>query len=118
MTENASLPQSSGIAPNLASLLCYLCTWLTAIIFLVIEKQNKEVRFHAWQSLFFGLSAIVIFVALSILSWLPVVGILLSFLSPLIMLGYFILWVILLIKAYQGEHFKLPYLGDFAEKQN
>ncbi|MBL7684970.1 MAG: hypothetical protein JNK65_02915, partial [Deltaproteobacteria bacterium] len=49
----------SGLAPNVASLLCYVCSFVTGIIFLLIEKDNKDVRFHAWQAIFLGAGAFV-----------------------------------------------------------
>ena len=98
---------SIGIEPNIAGLLCYLGWWITAIIFLVLEKENKFVRFHAMQSLItFG----VLFVISLAFSWVFFIGFILWGLSV-------ILWVILMYKAYQGETYKLPVIGDIAEKQ-
>jgi uncharacterized membrane protein len=101
---------STNLEENIASLLCYVLLWVTGLIFYLIEKENKTVKFHAMQSLltFLPLSilaAIINFVPyLWILGW--VIGILI-----------FILWIILIIKAYQGEKFKVPIVGDIAEKQ-
>jgi len=96
--------------------LCYLFGWVTGIIFYLIEKDSF-VRFHAMQS-------ILTFGALSILdaivSFLESVGghALWSIFHPLnnlIGLITFILWIVLMVKAYQGERFKLPFVGDLAE---
>lgn len=96
----------TGLPRNTAAALSYVLGWLTGIIFLLIER-DKFVRFHAMQS-------IVTFGVLTILSFVPVIGWLLS---PLVMIVGFILWLVLIFKAYQGEEFKLPIVGEFAKKQ-
>jgi len=102
---------SMGLEPNVAGLLCYVLGWVTGIIFFVIEKESKFVRFHAMQSIVtFG----AITVASIVLSFIPFIGWVLGWL--LSVLG-FVLWIILMIKAYQGQRFKLPWAGNFAEKQ-
>jgi uncharacterized membrane protein len=101
---------STGMKPNIAALLSYLATFLTGIIFYLIEKENKFVRFHALQSIytFGGLLAIQI-----VLGFVPVIG---WSLIPIVSIIHLVLWVVLMIKAYQGELFKLPVVGDLAEK--
>ena len=102
---------SMGLAPNVAGLLCYVVGWVTGLIFFILEKENKFVRFHAMQSIVtFG----AITVASIVLSFIPFIGWILGWL--LSVLG-FVLWIILMIKAYQGQRFKLPWAGNFAEKQ-
>lgn len=96
---------------NLMAAATYLLGWVTGIIFLLIEKQNKFVRFNAMQSiiLFGGVhvtSFILVFIP--ILGWL--VGVVLWTTA-------FILWLVLMWKAFQGEMYKVPYVGDLAEKQ-
>ncbi len=122
MADAAGGSKGSGLAPNIASMLCYICMPLTSIIFLLIEKENKDVQFHAWQGTTFGVGYIVTIVAIEILS--AVLGAVLSFLGvivgllvPVLGLAAFILWIICLVKAYQGERWKIPYVGDFAEKK-
>ena len=115
---------STGIQANMAALLSYLAGWITGLIFFLIEKDNKFVRFHAMQS-------IVVFGAFSILG--IVISILASFFilihayfllplfglaSTLLWLFALVLWVVLMVKAYQGEKFKLPVAGDIAEKNS
>lgn len=107
----------SGLAPNIASLLCYLCGPIVAIIFLVIEKENRDVRFHAWQEIFLSIAMIIIFVVLSVLSMIPYIGFLFFILYILCGLGIFALWILLMIKAYQGERWQIPVIGEYAEKQ-
>lgn len=103
---------STGLKPNIAGLLCYLGVWITGIIFLVIEKKSHFVRFHAAQSL-------VVFGFISILNIL-LGGIFWhnwffsGFLNGLLGLLGFILWIVLMVKAYQGEMYKLPIAGDIA----
>jgi len=94
---------STGLDENVASLLCYLGGWITGLIFFLIEKDNKTVRFHAMQSL-------ITFGAVNVLIFIPLVGLIVGLVS-------LILWILLMIKAYQGEKFKLPLVGDIAEKQ-
>jgi uncharacterized membrane protein len=103
---------STGLEENIAGLLCYLLGWVTGLIFLLIEKDNKFVRFHAMQSIIvFGLYTIVIIV----LRFIPVIGWVLSGILGLIAL---ILWIVLMVKAAQGEKYKLPWAGDLAEKNS
>src|SRR3989338_1727510 len=100
----------TGVKPNIAALLAYLLGFVTGLIFLLIEKKNKFVRFHAMQSIVvFG----AVFVAQWVISLIPYLGILISGLLSL--LGV-VLWIVLMVKAYQGEMFKLPWAGDIAEK--
>ncbi|HEX4075988.1 MAG TPA: zinc-ribbon domain-containing protein [Candidatus Acidoferrales bacterium] len=117
----AVAPAQSQMAENVAGFLCYLLVWVTGIIFFLIDKR-PYVRFHAAQSIviFGGLSvlhfAIGIFVGASFFmgGWTG-----LSFgwmLLSLIDLVGFILWILLMIKAYQGERFRVPIAADLAEK--
>ncbi|MCM8823529.1 MAG: DUF4870 domain-containing protein [Candidatus Omnitrophica bacterium] len=101
---------STGINANLAALLSYLLGFITGIIFYVIEKENKFVRFHAMQSI---VVFAFLFLVSVVLGFIPFVG---GVINLLVSLASFILWIILMIKAYQGEHFKLPIAGDIAEK--
>jgi uncharacterized membrane protein len=103
---------STGLDPNIAGLLCYLLGLITGIVFLVIEKENRYVRFHAYQSLaVFG----ALFALSLIARLIPVVGPVVSVLLAPVGL---ILWILLMVKAYQGERFKLPLAGDWAEEQS
>jgi len=100
---------TTGLEPNIAGLLCYLGGWITGIVFLVIEQKNKFVRFHALQSIVtFG----ALTVASTMLSWIPFVG---GFFSAVIGVLAFILWILLMVKAYQGELYKVPVAGLVAE---
>jgi len=85
--------------------------FITGIVFLVLEKENKFVRFHAIQSL---ATFLPLFVISIVIGWIPFIGVIISIL--IIPLGL-ILWLLLMYKAYKGERFKLPVVGYFAEKQ-
>ena len=103
---------STGMQENVAGLLCYVLGWLSGLVFILIEKESKFVRFHALQSIYvFG----VLTVASIILGWIPVVGPMV--LNPIIGLISVVLWIILMVKAYQGTKFKLPWAGNIAERQ-
>jgi uncharacterized membrane protein len=116
------IPQATastgGMTDNVAGMLAYV-TIIPAIVFLVIEPYNKNrfVRFHSFQNLFFAVAWIVLWIALSIVAHIPILGWLTILIWPLIGLGGLILWIILLLKANQGQMWKLPVIGDMAEKQ-
>ena len=100
-----------GVTENLEALLCYALGWVSGLVFLLLEKDNAYVRFHALQALMtFG----VLHVASFVLMFIPFLGWLVAFLAGL--LGLF-LWVFMMIKAYKGEKYKLPIVGDFVEQQ-
>ncbi len=107
---------TTGLEPNVGGLLCYLLGWITGLIFVLLEKENGYIRFHAWQSIvtFGAISAL--FVLFSVFDWVPVLGVI--FLAFRIVVGIlaFVLWIVLMVKAYQGERYKLPVAGDLAEK--
>lgn len=109
---------NAGLADNVAGMLAYV-TIIPAIVFLLIEPYNRSrfVRFHAWQCIFFNIGWWILWIGLHIVAHFPVLGFLTILMWPLIGLGGFILWIILLIKANQGKMYKLPVIGDLAEKQ-
>ncbi len=111
MTEN-NVKTSTGLEQNTAAVLAYVFLFVGGLVFFLLEKENKYVRFHAMQS-------IVVFgaytVAAIILSVIPVIGWIFS-----VLLGAlaFILWIVCIVKASQGQMFKLPIAGDIAEKNS
>lgn len=114
----------AGLEENMASALCYLLTILTGVLFLVLEpySRNRTVRFHAFQAIFFGVGAIVTWVVVEIitiaLTPIPFLGFMLSLILHLgVGLGLFILWLMLMYKAYNRERWVLPVIGPLAEKQ-
>jgi uncharacterized membrane protein len=110
-------PQT-GLSDTAAGGLAYI-TIIPAIIFLIVAPYNKSpnVRFHSWQSIFLAIAWFVVYVALLVVGRIPFIGWFTFILSPLVGLGFFILWIIVLIKAFNGQRFKIPVIGDFAEKQ-
>jgi len=117
----SSTPTSTGLAPNAAGALAYLLGPITGIAFLVLEKENRFVRFHAAQSVAIGVIWIVISIALSILSGalflVPVLGWLIALLLSLVMgFGGFLLWLFLMWQAYQGREWHAPVAGTLAQR--
>ena len=108
--KKASANSDTGMESNVAGMLCYIGLWITGIIFLVIEKKDRFVRFHALQSIIvFGVLTVISIA----LSNIPFIG---GMLGALIGILIFILWIVLMIKAYQGEQYSLPVAGDIAAK--
>ncbi len=105
-----------GLDENIEGLLCYVLGWVTGLIFLLVEKDNKFIKFHAVQSIALSIAAFVIMAVFFVLAFIPYAGAVFGILSSLVSLGLFIVWVILLVKAAQGERFKLPVIGDMADK--
>jgi len=101
---------SLGLDENVEAIIAYAGIWVTGLIFLFIEKENNHVRFHAMQSLitFFSL-----FIASSLILVIPFIGVIIS--SIITFVGT-ILWFLLMYKAYNGEIYKLPFIGDLAEE--
>jgi uncharacterized membrane protein len=99
-----------GLEENVAGLLCYVLGWVSGVVFLIIEPKNKFVRYHAIQSIIvFG----VISIASAIFSPIPYAGVVIGTLLGILA---FILWIILMVKAYQGKKYKLAVSGNLAEK--
>jgi uncharacterized membrane protein len=110
--------QGSGMTDNVAGMLAYI-TIIPAIVFLLVAPYNKSkfVRFHSFQCIFLTVAWIALGVALSFIGAIPVLGWLTLLIWPIIGLGGLALWIILLIKANQGQMWKVPFVGDLAEKQ-
>jgi uncharacterized membrane protein len=117
-TGGTASAQVGGLAENVAGALAYV-TIIPAIIFLVLDPYNKNrfVRFHAFQSVFFHVAWIALWMVLGIFGHVPLFGWASLLLWPLVGLAGFILWLVLVVKAFQGQWFKLPVIGDMAEKQ-
>ncbi|HLN63793.1 MAG TPA: DUF4870 domain-containing protein [Symbiobacteriaceae bacterium] len=105
-------PTQTGLAPNIAGLLCYVFGWITGVVFYLIEK-DRFVRFHAVQSiiLFGGISILQL-----LLGWLPGYLSILALLIPVLWIVQIVAWILLMVKAYNNEMYKLPVIGDLAEK--
>jgi len=107
---------STGLTENVAGLLCYVAGWVSGLVFILIEKENKIVRFHAMQSIVAFGAITVLLIILTTLGLMPVIGILFDILSIFAWILSVVLWIVLMVKAYQGTNFKLPWAGDFAQK--
>ncbi len=109
--EGAAPHSNTGLDTKLAGLLCYAFGFVSGVVFLVVEQRDLEVRFHAYQStLVFGF----LFALSVVSSWVPGIGWLIG-----LLVGPFslILWILLMWKAFDGERFKLPVSGEWAEEQ-
>jgi uncharacterized membrane protein len=109
---------AQGMSDNVAGMLAYV-TIIPAIVFLVMEPYNKNrfIRFHSFQCLFFAAALIILHIGLSIFTVVPFLALITFPLHMLVSLGGFVLWIVLLLKANQGQMWKLPVIGDLAEKQ-
>ena len=96
---------STGLDENVAGFLCYLLGFITGIVFLIVEKESRFVKFHAKQ---FTITFLGLFVISLLIGWIPVIG-------TLILIFSLILWLILMIKALQGKRYSLPIVGKMAE---
>jgi uncharacterized membrane protein len=100
-----------GISENIAAVLCYVVGWISGIIFLVLEKENTFVRFHALQSV---VTFLTLFVVSMVAGFIPVIGLAVSLIMGPISV---VLWLFLMYEAYQGERYKLPWIGEWVEQQ-
>ncbi len=115
---------STGLNPRLEALLSYLFGWVSGLVFFVIERKNKYVRFHAIQSfLYFGSLAIVLGILKlvgGILGSIFLIGFVLGFIFniAIFLVGFvvFVSWVYLMVQAYRGKKTKIPFFGDYAER--
>lgn len=122
MGQSPQAPSSSGgLEPNVAALLGYLF-WPLAIVWLVLDpyKNDRFIKFHAVQALGMVVAMIALSIGLTVLSIiLGMIGIgaLAALLWPVLWLAMLVIWVLLMVKAYQKQMWKLPVIGGFAEKQ-
>ena len=120
-------PAAAGTAmsSNVAGLLCYILGFITGIIFLVIEpyKNDRFVRFHAFQSIFFNVALIVFWIAYTIVATilgfvsLGILAAVMGLLGLLISLAILAYWIFLMYEAYSNKLYKIPFIGDLAAKQ-
>jgi uncharacterized membrane protein len=107
----STVAQQSGLSETAAGVVAYI-TIIPAIIFLVMDPYNRSpfIRFHAWQSIFFGIAVAIIHIVLGVI---PILGWILLFPVALALL---IFWIFVMIKASKGERYKIPFIGNFAEQ--
>jgi uncharacterized membrane protein len=112
---------STGVDPRLSAILCYLAWWVSGVVFLVIEHEHRAVRFHAAQSivLFGGLSVLILLMALASFGMLfisPAAFQAVYTLSFLLSLASVVLWLIVMLKIFNGESWKVPFVSDLADR--
>ena len=110
-------PAAAGLTNNIVAALCYLLGIIGGVIFLLIAPYNKDpfVRFHAFQSIFFTVAWILVFMVLGILG-VATHGVT-FLLYPIVQIAFFVGWIYLIITAYQGKKVILPVIGELAQKQ-
>jgi uncharacterized membrane protein len=114
----------TSLPPNVAHFLCYVAGWITGVVFLIIEKKDRATRFHAWQSIIaLGGISVISILLYSLFSMLAVarlfaIGWVLGYVINAVLVGVYliglILWVVLMVKAFQGQDYKLPVAGEIA----
>jgi uncharacterized membrane protein len=120
---------STGLDENVASLIAYIAGWVSGLIFFLIEKNSRLVRFHAMQSILLNVLYIVVAIVFGIIisilvlvlgmisnSLATIASLLSGLLWLVLIVGIVVVWVLCLVKAYQGVMYKLPIIGDYAEK--
>jgi uncharacterized membrane protein len=107
---------STGLESNLAGLLSYVLGWITGLIFFLLEEKDEYVRYHAMQSIIVFGAVTVVEIVLGFFRLIPYIEVLFVALQGLVGLFAFVIWVVLMVKAYQGVRYKLPWAGELAEK--
>ena len=114
-TAPSSAAAGTGLPENVAGLLCYLVGWVTGLVFFLIDKR-PSVRFHAMQSMIIFGALFVIQIATSVVIGGMISWTLATAINGVAGLAALACWIICMIKAYGGERFKLPVVGDLAEQ--
>jgi len=115
-TQSPLGPTSMGMSPNVEAGLSYLFGWITGLIFFLVEKQNRFVRFHAMQSILFFGGLTLINIILNVIGNFGVLWYLTFLLGWVVGIVGLVGWIVLMINGFQGKYFKLPIVGDYAEK--
>ncbi len=114
---SAAHTTSTGLDPKVAGLLTYLAGWISGLILYLVEKENREIRFHAAQSILVSIAFIAAYIVLSIISLVPVIGWIIGLIATLVVgLGGLITWIYLMIQGYNLNHVRLPVIGAMAEQ--
>src|ERR1041384_1771895 len=110
---------STGLDANIAALISYLAGWVSGLIFFLIEQESRFVRFHAMQSILLNVAIVALLIVVNIFGVILAMmrlGLILVLLWPIVGLALLAAWIFCIIKAYQGQEFKLPLIGDMAAK--
>jgi uncharacterized membrane protein len=118
---NYSTSTSTGVEPNVAAALSYILGLITGIVFLVLEKDNRYVRFHAAQSIvvsvFIVIASIGVSMVSGVLALIPIIGWAVVLLLTMgLAVGTFVLWLLLMWRAFNGEEWELPVAGEMARR--
>ena len=116
-----SVPAGTGIAPNMAGALSYFLGALTGVLFLIIDKDRPFVRFHAMQSIVLSVAWVGLWIVFSVLSMIlgavPVLGWVIGLLLSIALgIGGFVLWLYLMYRAYSGDEWEMPMVGEYARR--
>ncbi len=107
----------SASGGNLAGLFSYLLGWLSGLLFILVEREDSFVRFHALQSIAaFGALTVIVPLLLFLHSRVPFLRDFFGILGIMVVIVGLVLWVVLMVKAYRGERYKLPVAGDLADR--
>jgi len=114
-------PTSTGVEPRLSALLCYSAWWISGLIFLIVEQQHRAVRFHAAQSvvLFGALSLVIGLLSAGSVGMLVVSAAAFQAARLLVYLVWFAavaIWLLLMLKTFQGETWRVPFASDLADR--
>jgi uncharacterized membrane protein len=114
-------PTSTGVEPRLAAVLCYSAWWISGLIFLIIEQKHRAVRFHAAQSLvlFGGLSLVIGLLSAGSVGMLVVSAAAFQaarLLVYVVWIGAVAVWMLLMLKTFQGETWRVPFASDLAAR--
>jgi uncharacterized membrane protein len=115
MALSASEKSSTGLDANIAGMLAYFV--IPAFIFLVMKETSRFVKYHSMQAIILWVSSILISIVLSVAVRIPFIGLLVLPLWMLVAFALFLVWIFCMFKAFQGEEFKLPIIGDIAVQQ-
>lgn len=118
---SSAVKSSTGLAPNIGGLLAYILGPITGVLFLVLEKEDRFVRFHAMQSVVVGVALIAVSIAFSIfssvLAFIPVLGWIVALVAGLgLAVVSFGLWILLMVRAFQGREWQVPLVGAYARR--
>ncbi len=116
MDENNDNTCSTGLSQETSLILAYLLVWVGGIVFLLLEKKNRFVRFHAMQSTIYSLFLTASVILLSILSFIPLLGFLIAIIiKPAVVIAFWVTVIILIVKTTGGQNVRIPFIADLAD---